>query len=76
VPAAEKITTNMISTTPVLIELRVFQVLRTADRSEGTMTFVFLTTRQCTYRANPLIVVFSFTFRGLARGRYRLSGLH
>src|SRR3954463_13565712 len=38
VPAIEKMTTRMISTTPVLIELNVFQVLRTADRSDRAMT--------------------------------------
>lgn len=53
VPAAEKMTTRMINTTPVLIELRVFQVLLTAERNDAAMTFVFLSPRQCTYCANP-----------------------
>ena len=53
VPAAEKITTRMISTTPVLIELRVFQILRAAEPSEGAMTFFFLTWLRCTYCSNP-----------------------
>jgi hypothetical protein len=43
VPAAEKITTRMISTTPVLIELSVFQVLRAAEPIERAITFFFLT---------------------------------
>ena len=52
VPAAEKMTIYMISTTPVLIELRVFHVFRTPDRSERAINVRFLMFRQCTYRAN------------------------
>src|SRR5579863_5661078 len=52
VPAAEKMTTRMINTTPVLMELRVCQVLRTAERSDGAITFLFLACCQCTFPAN------------------------
>ena len=41
VPAAEKITTDMIRTTPVLMELSVCQVLRQAERSGEAMCFAF-----------------------------------
>ena len=36
VPAAEKMTTRMMRTTPVLIELRVCQLLRSAEPSDMT----------------------------------------
>src|ERR1700727_1703114 len=40
VPAAAKMTHKIIRTTPVLIELRVCQILRGADRSDRAISFL------------------------------------
>ena len=51
VPAAEKMTTRIISTTPVLMELSVCQILRDAERSDGAISFLFLAS--CNARSAP-----------------------
>src|SRR5580765_3251224 len=51
VPAIEKMITRMIRITPVLTELRVCQVLRTAEPREKAITFVFLAS--CNARSAP-----------------------
>ena len=57
VPAAEKMTTRIISTTPVLMELSVCQILRDTERSGGAISFLFLAS--CNARSAPTPAVAS-----------------
>ena len=65
VPAAEKMTTKIIRTTPVLMELSVCQNLCHAERSDGAISFLSLTA--CNARSTPTsaFVVKSFAIMGL-----------
>src|SRR5450631_417143 len=65
VPAAEKMTTKIIRTTPVLMELSVCQTWRDAERSDRAISFLFLTS--CNARSAPTFASFakSFTISGL-----------
>src|SRR5580700_7230080 len=64
-PAAEKMTTKIIRTTPVFMELSVCQVLRDAVRSDWAIAFLVLAREECTFHANFWESANHFTFNVL-----------
>src|SRR5579862_6492519 len=77
VPAAEKMTTRMMRTTPVLMELSVCQIFRDAERSDGAISFsLFLAC--CNARSAPTRerTAKSFVGRELALSRLDLCKLY
>ena len=65
VPAAEKMTTRIIRTTPVLMELSVCQRLRHAERSDIAISVLFLTAGNARSAPTVQFPAKSFALNGL-----------